>query len=193
MTPSEAVALTGYIQAHFPSQPINDYTPDALHELLAGYPMSDCRTAVLTISRRATGDRTQWCAPSDVAAEVRKARAKRIAQDADYNPPAGLDPDDTAAYARFLIRSREDAAAGRPLPEQTPASIRGREAVAALGPIGLDVDTGRSARQAIAEAKTAEAASDAAKRALREAKAARMATAREADRKARAGKSEEVA
>lgn len=89
MTPTEAVQLTGYIQAHFPSQPINEFTPDALGELLESYPMADCRAAVLAISHRATGDRTQWCSPSDVAAEVKRIRGKRLHDHPPLTPPPG--------------------------------------------------------------------------------------------------------
>lgn len=89
MTPREAVQLTGYIQAHFPSQPINEYTPDALGELLEPYPAADCRAAVLTLSSR-PGEGSRWCSPSDIAREVKRVRAKRIAEAGDLTPPRGL-------------------------------------------------------------------------------------------------------
>lgn len=127
MTPREAVQLTGYIQAHFPSQPINEFTPDALGELLAEYPMSDCRAAVLTISRRATGDRTQWCSPSDVAAEVKRIRAKRLNDHPEPTPPPDLTPIETIGWlkdARRRIADGElidcDAAYGELKPRHLP-------------------------------------------------------------------------
>lgn len=111
MTPREAVQLTGYIQAHFPSQPINEFTPDALGELLAEYPMADCRMAVLTISKRASGDRTQWCSPSDVAAEVKRIRSKRIADHPPLTPPPEL-ADDTAGQIEWRADANRRIADG---------------------------------------------------------------------------------
>jgi len=108
MTPREAVALTAYIQAHFPSQPINEYTPDALWELLADYPEPDCRAAVLTLSRRGDGDRTRWCAPSDVAAEVRRLRSKRLADNPLPPPPPDLTPVETIAWLKEKRRATAD-------------------------------------------------------------------------------------
>ena len=50
MTPIEATQLSRYIGAHFPQQPIDEYTSEALAELLAPYPAADARTAVLNIA-----------------------------------------------------------------------------------------------------------------------------------------------
>lgn len=108
MTPREAVALTGYIQAHFPSQPINEFTPDALAELLADYPAADCKAAVLALSRRGDGDRTRWCSPSDVAAEVRRIRAKRLHDHPQPIPPADLTPLETIDWLKDTRRRIAD-------------------------------------------------------------------------------------
>lgn len=120
MTPREAVQLTGYIQAHFPSQPINEYTPDALGELLADYSAEDCRAAVLAISRRATGDRTQWCSPSDVAAEVKRIRAKRIREAGDLCPPPGLTDAEERAW---LAQARKRIGDGEPIEDVAPQAL----------------------------------------------------------------------
>lgn len=96
MTPREAVQLTGYIQAHFPQQPINEYTPDALGELLADYPVADCRRAVLNLA----AGREQWCSPSQVAAEVKRIRSKRIAEAGDLVPPPDLTPRQTIEWLK---------------------------------------------------------------------------------------------
>jgi hypothetical protein len=100
MTPTEAVKLTGYIQAHFPSQPINEFTPDALWELLADYPAEDCRKAVLALA----SGRVQWCAPSDVCAEVKRMRTKRLAQAGDLCPPPGLSGGEEREWLREARR-----------------------------------------------------------------------------------------
>ena len=98
MRPTEVVMLTGYMRAHFPSQPVDEYTTEALEELLAPYPAADCRQAVLNIAER--GER--WCSPTNVKAEVRRIRAKRVADYGPIEPPAGLDPDDVRGYQRWL-------------------------------------------------------------------------------------------
>lgn len=100
MTPREAVQLTGYLQAHFPSQPINEFTPDALSELLADYPMADCRRAVLNLANRGS----EWCAPTAIAAEVKRIRGKRIADAGDPTPPPDLTPVETIAWLKETRR-----------------------------------------------------------------------------------------
>jgi len=102
MTPRESVALTGYIQAHFPSTPINDFTPDALAEVLEPYPLVDCRAAVL-----AHVGRSAWCAPADVVTGVRQIRNKRIALVGDLCPPPNL----TDAQERAWLGSERRAIA----------------------------------------------------------------------------------
>jgi len=107
MTPTEAVKLTGYIQAHFPSQPINDYTPDALSELLHHYPFADCRAAVLAISTRGS-ERGAWCSPSDVAAEVRRIRTKRLNDNPLPPPPPDLTPLQTIEWQKAATKRTAD-------------------------------------------------------------------------------------
>lgn len=107
MKPTEVVMLTGYLRAHFPSQPVDEFTAEALEELLAPYPATDCRAAVLAIAERGE----KWCAPTDVKAEVKRIRAKRIAA-AVIEPPRDMDPDDTLAYRRFLREANRTAANG---------------------------------------------------------------------------------
>lgn len=86
MTPTECAALARYTRAHFPQQPIDEYTADALHELLVDYPPVDCRQAVLTIAERGE----QWCPPTSIKAEVKRIRSKRIDAHPPVDPPAGL-------------------------------------------------------------------------------------------------------
>lgn len=88
--------LTGYLRAHFPSQPVDEYTTEALGELLAPYPADDCRQAVLQIAKRGE----KWCAPTEVHAEVRRIRSKRIAEAGDLTPPPDLTPLETIAWLK---------------------------------------------------------------------------------------------
>lgn len=98
MSPTESVTLARYIGAHFPQQPQDEFTADALGELLAPYPFADCRAAVLAIADR--GD--HWCSPSDVKAEVKRIRGKRIAAHPPVIPPA--DVEDERAFLLDIRR-----------------------------------------------------------------------------------------
>lgn len=86
MTPTDAAALARYMRAHFPQQPIDEYTAEALTELLEPYPAGDCRTAVLNIADRGE----QWCSPSAVKAEVKRIRSRRIERFGPVEPPPDL-------------------------------------------------------------------------------------------------------
>jgi hypothetical protein len=98
MKPTEVVQLTGYLRAHFPSQPVDEYTTEALEEILAPFPMADCRRAVFNLADRGE----KWCSPTEVRDEVRRIRQKRVADYGPIEPPAGLDPDDVRGYQRWL-------------------------------------------------------------------------------------------
>lgn len=121
MKPTEVVMLTGYLRAHFPSQPVDEFTTEALEELLEPYPAKDCRMAILNLAERGE----TWCAPTAVKAEVKRIRAKRIADYGPIEPPAGLDPDNTRGYQRWLEGKTKAVADGT---DTTPAEIEWTEA-----------------------------------------------------------------
>lgn len=106
MTPTDAVALARYIRAHFPQQPIDEYTSEALLELLAPYPAADCRTAVLTIASRGE----HWCSPTDVGAEVRRIRRDRINKHPPLTPPPDLTNEQEMAWLGAARRRIGDGA-----------------------------------------------------------------------------------
>ena len=116
MNGREAVDLARYMRAHFPQQPIDEFTADALAETLAHYPAVDCRRAVLNLAERGE----QWCAPTAVIAEVKRIRAKRVADYGPIEPPAGLDPDDVRGYQRWLEAKTKAIADGI---DHTPPAI----------------------------------------------------------------------
>ena len=137
MKPTEIVMLTGYLRAHFPSQPVDEFTTEALEELLAPYPAADCRQAVLAIAERGE----KWCAPTDVKAEVKRIRAKRVSAYGPIEPPAGLDPDDVRGYQRWLeakVRAVADGTDTTPPELDTPPGPPRDWRV--LGEIGQRVD-----------------------------------------------------
>ena len=135
MKPTEVVLLTGYLRAHFPSQPVDEFTTEALEEILAPFPAADCKRAILNIADRGE----HWCAPTAVREEVRRIRAKRIADYGPIEPPADLDPDNVVGYQRWLSAMHRGIADGSIVPP--PAIEPGaRDVIAELGHIGRAVD-----------------------------------------------------
>lgn len=63
--------LAKYVHALCPQQAINEFTADAWHDLLAPLTLDEARTAVIAITRR-----RPFCAPSEILAEVAKARGR---------------------------------------------------------------------------------------------------------------------
>lgn len=135
MNPIEAVSLTRYLRAHFPSQPIDEFTSEAFHELLEPYTLSDCRRAVLAIAER--GD--EWCPPTVVKAEVKRIRAKRIADYGPIEPPADVDPDDVRGYQRWLGNITKAIADGDLTPPP-PIETGRHDVIAELGHVGRSID-----------------------------------------------------
>lgn len=135
MKPTEVVMLTGYLRAHFPSQPVDEFTTEALEETLADYPPADCRQAVLNIAER--GD--HWCSPTDIKGEVKRIRNKRVADYGPIEPPAGLDPDDVGGYQRWLGAMHKGIADGTITPPPAVETGPGRDVIAELGHIGRSI------------------------------------------------------
>ena len=111
MSPEEAIVLCRFTAACCPSQRIDEYTPNAWALILADIRFEDAKTAVVEIKKRST-----WVDPSDIIAEVRKVRAKRIAEHGEIVPPADLDPDNVPEYVKWLRAAREAIGDGNPPP-----------------------------------------------------------------------------
>ena len=135
MTPTEVVLLTGYLRAHFPSQPVDEFTTEALEELLAPFPAADCKRAVLNIADRGE----QWCAPTAVRDEVRRIRAKRIADYGVIEPPADMDPDNVVGYQRWLGSMHKAIADGTITAPPVIEASAGRDVIGELGQIGREI------------------------------------------------------
>jgi hypothetical protein len=121
MKPTEVVMLTGYLRAHFPSQPVDEFTTEALEETLRNYPAGDCRQALLNIAERGE----KWCSPTDIKAEVKRIREKRIRDYGVIQPPADLDPDNVVGYQAWLTAMNKQIADG---------TITAPEAIEEAGP-----------------------------------------------------------
>ena len=63
--------LTRYVKASCPQQAIDEYTPDAWHDILGDLDVTACRAAVVAIARRQA-----FIAPADIVAEVLRARRR---------------------------------------------------------------------------------------------------------------------
>lgn len=85
MTPSETVILTRYVAACCPQQAIDEYTPDAWHDLLADLDAADCRAAVAAVVKR-----QPFVAVAEIRAEVKRIRRDRIAREIVPAPPPEL-------------------------------------------------------------------------------------------------------
>jgi hypothetical protein len=132
MTPTEVVLLTGYLRAHFPSQPVDEFTTEALEETLADYPANDCRQAVRNIADRGE----HWCSPTDIKAEVKRIRAKRVADYGPIDPPAGLNPDDVRGYQRWLGNITKAIADGTVTAPPQVETGTAHDVIGELGQIG---------------------------------------------------------
>lgn len=111
MTPEEAVRICAFTSACCPAQKFDEFTPDAWGLILADIRFEDAKVAVVEIKKRST-----WVDPSDIIAEVRKVRAKRIAEHGEIVPPADLDPDNVPEYVKWLRAAREAIGDGNPPP-----------------------------------------------------------------------------
>jgi hypothetical protein len=145
MTPDETVILARYVRALCPQQKFDEYTPDAWHDVLADFALTDARTAAATVARK-----QPFVSPAEIVAEIRKQRDDRAA---DYQGPGlsadipDADPDDVPAYLSALRGLRTKAADGiemkrRPIAELV-AGV-GRKvtpevaAVKRPGPLGIE-------------------------------------------------------
>jgi hypothetical protein len=117
MTPTEAAALLTICAAYDNRKPDVD-AAKAWAMALDGYRFEDCRDAIVGHYRTSR----EWIMPADVITAVKRIRTGRL-EDAAPCPPAGLDPDDTSAYTRWLRRVRRAIADGCEVPaEDYPAT-----------------------------------------------------------------------
>lgn len=135
MTHAETVMLTRYVKACCPQQAIDEYTPDAWHDLLGDLEFADCRTAAAEVARR-----QPFVAPAEIRAEVRRLRDDRLAREISVAPPAEL-ADSPGRYRTELQAGIARIANGHRVPfaiaapvREDPPSQEFTEARAKLGP-----------------------------------------------------------
>jgi hypothetical protein len=138
MTPQETVMLTRYAKACCPASQIDEYTPDAWHDLLGDLLLDDCREGVAAVAKR-----QPFISAAEIQAEVRRIRSDRISRNPLPAPPAEL-ADDPERYRRAVQQGIQRIAdgtklhraiAGGPLPGEPPAEWQqAREALGAPAP-----------------------------------------------------------
>jgi hypothetical protein len=110
VTPSETVVLTRYVKACCPQQAIDEYTPDAWHDLLGDLSAADCRQAVAAVARR-----QPFVAPAEIRAEVRRIRNDRLDRAVLPAPPPEL-TDQPGRYRAALAAQVKRIADAHSLP-----------------------------------------------------------------------------
>ena len=118
MTPSETVMLTRYVAACCPQQAIDDYTPDAWHDLLGDLPLADCRLAAAAVARR-----QPFVAPAEIRAEIRRARNDRLSREIVAAPPPEL-ADEPGRYKAALEAGVRKIADGLAIPKAIAGPVR---------------------------------------------------------------------
>ena len=113
MTPTEAAKLCAFAAQCFPQQKINEFTPDAWGLILADIRYADAQEVLVRLARK-----QPFVSPSEIIAEVRKIRRKRIDEFGPITPPDDLDPDDTAAYREWWANVQKAIADGEMKPQQ---------------------------------------------------------------------------
>ncbi len=133
MNRQEAVALTRYVKACCPQQAIDEYTPDAWHDLLGDLDLDICRKAAARVARH-----QPFVAPADIRAEVRAERHRRLAAiRSDALLPHGEIADDVPAYLKEAqervraLAAMDRQAAPPTLDAPRPQRSAGARAVAA--------------------------------------------------------------
>ncbi len=69
MTREETVILTSYVIACCPQQALNEYTPDAWHDILGHLDLGEATAAAAAVARR-----KPFVAPAEILAEIARAR-----------------------------------------------------------------------------------------------------------------------
>lgn len=120
MTPREAVLLTRYVKACCPQQQVDEYTPDAWHDLLGDLDLDECRQAAAAIARR-----QPFVAPAEIRAEVRRLRDDRISR-LPLPAPSPDEAVDPRVYRDRLAEIVQRAGDGR-MPFKAITAGRGAE------------------------------------------------------------------
>lgn len=109
MNNQETAVLCRYVRSLCPAQRFDEYTADVWHDLLHGYLLDEARAAAVALASKQT-----FVSPGEIATEIRRARADRMARHTDPTPTA--DPDNPQAYRNELAATRHAVATGQQQP-----------------------------------------------------------------------------
>ena len=118
MTPQQAAALLT-VAAAFDNRKPDPDAAKAWSVALDGIRFEDARDAIVTHYRGSS----EWLMPAKVIAEVKRIRAKRIADHPQPVPPAELDPVQTNAWLKEARRRIGD---GETVPDADRGQLRAR-------------------------------------------------------------------
>lgn len=122
MTPDETVMLTRYVRAMCPQQRIDEYTPDAWHDVLRPYSLDEARTAIASH----ISDGNAFISVGEIVGRIRQHRTNAAGDIHGPGQPAEIpdaDPDDVLSYLTAVRDQRNRAAAGQPLQRRPIAEL----------------------------------------------------------------------
>jgi len=159
MNRKEVVMLTRTVTAACPQQAMDDYTPDAWFELLGDLDAAEAARAVAEVAKR-----QPFVAPAEIRAEVKRARADRLARNPLPAPSPELaeQPGRYASEIRAGIERIADARsirnaipAGEPLPGDPPPEWRdARKVIAEKSAVPAACDPRVVAREQVEAARS---------------------------------------
>lgn len=145
MIHQETTALCRYVRALCPQQKFDEYTPDAWHDVLGDYQLTDARAAAAAVAKR-----QPFVSPAEIIGEIKRQRGDRADSFQGPGLPAEIpdaNPDNVPAYLAALRAQRTRAADGIELKPRKMAELLaavGREIPAEVaqvrrpGPLGIE-------------------------------------------------------
>ena len=138
----EAVALCRYAKAMWPHMAVDEFTPDAWGDVLAGFRAEDCKEAIVNLAKR-----EDFVSVGAIYGEVKRIRHKRVLSVTLPDAPPGLNP---AEYAEWFARVHREAADGN---HAEPAALPSQRAPWTEEERAAIKDARRAAFDKLAESK----------------------------------------
>ncbi|MDQ3485386.1 MAG: hypothetical protein M3445_08260 [Actinomycetota bacterium] len=121
MNHQQAVMICAIVQQAIPHKTLDEFTADIWAELLVDVDFDDARAATMSILST-----NAYVAPSDIRAEVRRIRARRLDTYGRFpDPPPEITTHDQ--WRSWHIACRDHIASGRPIPADMTVAAGDRE------------------------------------------------------------------
>lgn len=131
MNRDEALKICRLAKAASPAQAVDEYTPDLWVLALQRDLYADAEQAVMELVRE-----QEWMHLSHITKRMARIRMRRLeAFGVEPDPPASLDPSDTAAYHAWILSTRRAIADGKLTPPDVPAALPHAESKAATAAV----------------------------------------------------------